>query len=94
VSASKRPEFPAFLNVIDIFLADSPNMCHNAFQGVDGAAERAKLSEEDMEKRKVAIRRARGVAREPDRQKKKRPGGSAQVLDNARFGQGESKPFL
>src|SRR5580658_9937799 len=42
----------------------------------------------------AAIGRALGVAGEPGRQKKKRPGGSAQVLDKARFGQGESKLFL
>ena len=36
----------------------------------------------------AAARGARGDAGEPGRQKKKRPGGSAQVIDKARFGQG------
>src|SRR5271163_3891419 len=36
----------------------------------------------------AAARRARGDAGEQGGRKKKRPGGSAQVLDKARFGQG------
>ena len=28
---SERPEFRAFWRFIDIFVADSQNLCHNAF---------------------------------------------------------------
>ena len=62
------------------------------------AVERTKLSEADMETRKApgrngAVRRARGDAGEPGGRNKKRPGGSAQVLDRARFRTRKSKLF-
>jgi hypothetical protein len=61
----------------------------------DNAGERGQLNETDMENRKApaeaAVRRARGYAEGPGRQKKKHAGGSAQVLDKARFGQGNPR---
>jgi hypothetical protein len=59
----------------------------------DKAAERAQLNEADMEERKAPGRsggpaRARRCGRTAQAKEKTPLGGSAQVLDEARFGQG------
>ena len=88
---SKPPEFRAFCIFLTFFLQFFEIYAIMASEN-DEAAERTRLNEADMENRKVpggaAARRARGDVGEPGRRRKKRLGGSAQVLDKARFGQG------
>jgi hypothetical protein len=61
--------------------------------GRAGAVKRGRHEAQEGSRPGAAVRRARGDAGEPGEQNKKRPGGSAQVLDKAQNGQ-ENPSFL